>query len=68
VVVVAVVVVVQVVHAAVRIVRSNPITTATQVSSRVFIVWGILWLVPEVCTNCSTVIDVVWKFLTNFLK
>jgi len=43
------VVVVQVVHAAVRIVRSNPITTATQVASRVFLVWGVLWLVPEVC-------------------
>jgi len=42
-------VVMQIVHAAVRIVRSNPITTATQVFSRVFLIWGVLWLVPEVC-------------------
>jgi len=39
---------VQVFHAVVRIVRSNPIITAMQVSSRLFLVWGILWLVPEV--------------------
>ena len=49
-VVVVVVVGVQVIHTIVRIVRSNPFMTAMQVMSRLFLTWGILWLVPEVCS------------------
>jgi len=44
----AVVVVTQVIHIVLRIVRSNPVMTAVQVMSRLFLTWGILWLVLEV--------------------
>lgn len=37
----------EVVHAAVGLVRSNPAVTGIQVASRVFLVWGILHLVTE---------------------
>lgn len=39
--------VLEVIHIVVRIVRSNPVMTAAQVMSRLFLTWGILWLVPE---------------------
>ena len=38
----------QVIHAAVGLVRSNPVLTAFQIASRVFLIWGICYLVPEV--------------------
>ncbi|VDN12869.1 unnamed protein product [Dibothriocephalus latus] len=38
----------QVVHACLRLVRSSPLTTAIQIASRIFVVWGVLYLYPEV--------------------
>lgn len=37
----------EVVHAAVGLVRSPVFTTAQQVASRIFVVWGILTATPE---------------------
>ncbi|CAL8075979.1 unnamed protein product [Calicophoron daubneyi] len=38
----------EVIHAVTRLVRSSPFTTALQLFSRVFLVWGILYLIPQV--------------------
>jgi len=38
----------EIVHAALGLVRSNPVLTAFQVWSRVFLVWGITYSVPEI--------------------
>ena len=43
--------VVEVLHAAAGLVRSPIFTAAQQVASRLFIVWGILWLVPEAASK-----------------
>lgn len=37
----------EVVHAATGLVRSNPVITGFQVISRIFMVWGIVYMVPE---------------------
>jgi len=37
----------EVVHSAVGIVRSNPALTAVQLASRVFLIWGVLYVAPE---------------------
>jgi very-long-chain (3R)-3-hydroxyacyl-CoA dehydratase len=39
--------VLEVVHSATGIVRSNPFLTAVQLASRVFLIWGVLYVVPE---------------------
>nr|VZH92200.1 unnamed protein product [Spirometra erinaceieuropaei] len=38
----------EVLHACLRLVRSSPLTTIIQISSRIFVVWGVLYLYPEV--------------------
>ncbi|KAF6776479.1 hypothetical protein AHF37_04273 [Paragonimus kellicotti] len=38
----------EILHASVRLVKSSPVTTALQLFSRVFVVWGILFLIPTV--------------------
>ena len=43
--------VLEVAHAAARLVRSPLATTAQQVASRIFVVWGILWAVPGVAAK-----------------
>ncbi|VDQ03723.1 unnamed protein product [Trichobilharzia regenti] len=40
--------IVEVIHASIGLVRSSVITTLIQISSRLFIVWGIVYLLPEV--------------------
>ena len=47
---------VEVVHAATGLVRSSPMTTALQVASRLFIVWGVLNHLPG--NNCIS--EPVW--------
>ena len=39
---------VQILHSVVGLVKSNPVLTAFQVFSRVFLLWGVVWSVPEV--------------------
>lgn len=43
--------VLEVVHAGMGIVRSPVFTTAQQVASRLFIVWGILFAAPQATTE-----------------
>uniref|UniRef100_A0A5K3F7Z5 Very-long-chain (3R)-3-hydroxyacyl-CoA dehydratase n=1 Tax=Mesocestoides corti TaxID=53468 RepID=A0A5K3F7Z5_MESCO len=38
----------EVFHALLRLVRSTPFTTAIQIASRIFVLWGVLYLYPEV--------------------
>ncbi|VDL91665.1 unnamed protein product [Schistocephalus solidus] len=38
----------EVFHACFRLVRSSPLTTIIQLSSRIFVVWAVLYLYPEV--------------------
>ncbi|TPP62966.1 Very-long-chain (3R)-3-hydroxyacyl-CoA dehydratase PASTICCINO 2 [Fasciola gigantica] len=38
----------EVIHAVLGLVRSSPFTTMVQISSRLFVVWGVLYLLPEV--------------------
>merc|ERR1711892_643096 len=45
--------VMEIVHAAVGLVRSGVSTTAMQVFSRIFLLWGVLILVPEVQTEMA---------------
>ncbi|KAH8863690.1 Very-long-chain (3R)-3-hydroxyacyl-CoA dehydratase hpo-8 isoform 2 [Schistosoma japonicum] len=40
--------VIEIIHSAIGLVRSSVITTVMQISSRVLVVWGILYMVPEV--------------------
>ncbi|VDD75447.1 unnamed protein product [Mesocestoides corti] len=37
----------EVFHALLRLVRSTPFTTAIQIASRIFVLWGVLYLYPE---------------------
>ncbi|CAH8638072.1 unnamed protein product [Schistosoma margrebowiei] len=43
--------VVEIIHSAVGLVRSSVMTTVLQVSSRLLVVWGILYIVPEVARD-----------------
>ncbi|CAH8611987.1 unnamed protein product [Heterobilharzia americana] len=42
----------EVIHAAIGLVRSSVITTLMQISSRLLVVWGILYIIPE-ATNSN---------------
>jgi very-long-chain (3R)-3-hydroxyacyl-CoA dehydratase len=44
----------EVVHAGMGLVRSPVFTTAQQVASRLFVVWGILYAVPGVAAKSLT--------------
>ena len=44
---------VQILHSAVGLVKSNPMLTGFQVFSRVFLLWGVVWSVPEVGSVCK---------------
>lgn len=44
----------EIVHAAVGLVRASPVTTALQVASRLFIVWGILNVYPQIVVYQNT--------------
>ena len=46
---------VQILHSAVGLVKSNPMLTGFQVFSRVFLLWGVVWSVPEVGSVCKCV-------------
>uniref|UniRef100_A0A183B5V3 Very-long-chain (3R)-3-hydroxyacyl-CoA dehydratase n=1 Tax=Echinostoma caproni TaxID=27848 RepID=A0A183B5V3_9TREM len=53
---------IEVLHAALGLVRSSPFTTAVQISSRVFVVWGILFLLPEEQSIGVPLILISWSF------
>jgi very-long-chain (3R)-3-hydroxyacyl-CoA dehydratase len=44
----------EVVHSIVGIVRASPVTTAMQVASRILVVWGVMYLLPEVIVKKNT--------------
>lgn len=43
----------EVIHAAVGLVRASAMTTAVQVASRLFVLWGIVYLIPDVRTSIA---------------
>ncbi|EUB60721.1 Very-long-chain (3R)-3-hydroxyacyl-CoA dehydratase hpo-8 [Echinococcus granulosus] len=43
----------EVFHACLRFVRSAPMTTAIQISSRLLILWGVLYMYPEVSVHVN---------------
>ncbi|CAH8572564.1 unnamed protein product [Schistosoma turkestanicum] len=43
--------VVEIIHSAIGLVRSSVITTILQVSSRLLVVWGVLYIMPEISRN-----------------
>lgn len=45
----------EIVHAAVGLVRASPITTAMQVSSRILIVWVVLQLYPQIVATTNAI-------------
>ena len=44
----------EVVHSLVGLVRASPVTTAMQVASRILVVWGVMYLLPEVIVKKNT--------------
>jgi very-long-chain (3R)-3-hydroxyacyl-CoA dehydratase len=45
----------EVIHSLIGLVRASPITTAMQVASRILVVWGVLYLYPEVVAKANPI-------------
>lgn len=58
----------EVIHTIVGIVRSNPFMTAGQVMSRLFLTWGILWLVPESRDHVGVLLMMVAWCVTEVIR
>jgi len=60
--------VLEVLHSAVGFVKSNPLLTAVQVYSRVFLVWGVVWSVEQVQTNSFIIFFLVAWTITEIIR
>ncbi|XP_064597266.1 very-long-chain (3R)-3-hydroxyacyl-CoA dehydratase 2-like [Liolophura sinensis] len=58
----------EVVHCAIGIVRSNVLLTAVQVASRVFLVWGIVHTVPQTQTNFGVLMLLLAWTVTEIIR
>jgi very-long-chain (3R)-3-hydroxyacyl-CoA dehydratase len=58
----------EIVHAATGIVRSNVVLTAFQVMSRVFLVWGVLNLIPETRDSIGLLLILIAWTVTEIVR
>ncbi|KAK7092168.1 very-long-chain (3R)-3-hydroxyacyl-CoA dehydratase 2-like [Littorina saxatilis] len=60
--------VMEMVHSAIGLVKSNPVLTGFQVFSRVFLLWGVVWSVPEVQTTGYILCFLVAWTITEIIR
>ncbi|XP_076437785.1 very-long-chain (3R)-3-hydroxyacyl-CoA dehydratase 2-like [Babylonia areolata] len=60
--------VLEIVHSAVGVVKSNPVLTGFQVFSRVFLLWGVVWSVPQVQTSDFIVYFLMAWTITEIIR
>ncbi|KAL8572571.1 hypothetical protein ACOMHN_017205 [Nucella lapillus] len=60
--------VMEIVHSAVGLVKSNPVLTGFQVFSRVFLLWGVVWSVPQVQTGQFIVFFLMAWTVTEMIR
>ncbi|VDM30783.1 unnamed protein product [Hydatigera taeniaeformis] len=67
----------EIVHAFLRLVKSSPMATAIQISSRLLILWGVLYMYSEVCIHLQMMLvswclaDItryLYYFLSSFME
>ncbi|PVD32391.1 hypothetical protein C0Q70_07825 [Pomacea canaliculata] len=60
--------VLEIVHSSLGLVKSNPILTTFQVFSRVFLLWGVVWSVPQVQTEVYVFYFLIAWTITEIIR
>jgi len=58
----------EVLHSATGLVRSNPFLTAVQLASRVFLIWGVLYIVPEAQDQVGVLLICIAWCITEIIR